>query len=197
MNKVYIVHGWDGNPEEPMHKWLKEQLEKNGFKVEVPKMPHPDRPEINSWIDKLKEVVKTPDENTYFIGHSVGCQGVLRYLESINNKIGGVVLIAPWMHLDKNTIEEEGEEVKEIAKPWMETPINWNKIKRLTNNFVCIFSDNDPYVPLSEKNIFEKNLDAKIIIEHSKGHFDPSSNIKDNITALRELLNFVEKIKKI
>lgn len=39
MKKVYIVHGWDGSPEEPMLQWLKVNLEEKGYVVEVPKMP--------------------------------------------------------------------------------------------------------------------------------------------------------------
>ena len=190
MKKVIIIHGWDGSPEEPMHKWLKMKLEEKGFEVIVPLMPNPEEPEIKAWINKIKEILKNPDKETYFIGHSVGCQGVLRYLETLNPdiKIGGAILIAPWMHLDDKTIEEEGEEIVEIAKPWMETPINWKKIKKHSNNFICIFSDNDPYVPLNNKVLFKKNLSAEIIIENNKSHYDPGSNITDNPAALNKLI---------
>ena len=190
MKKIYIIHGWDGSPEEPMHKWLKKELEEKGFQVTIPLMPNPEEPEINAWIDKIKEVVENPDNDTYFIGHSVGCQGVLRYLETLdsNTNIGGAIFIAPWMHLDNKTIEEEGEEVIEIAKPWMETPIDWEKVKTHTSNFVFILSDNDPYVPLTNKELFEEKLSAKTIIEHDKRHYAPDNNITENPTALNELI---------
>jgi len=189
--RIYIIHRWDGSPEEPMHKWLKNQLEKRGFKVLVPNMPNSAKPEINSWVNKIKEIVKNPDKETYFIGHSIGCQGVLRYLETLNTdiKIRGAIFIAPWMKLDQKTIEEEGEEIIEIAKPWMETPINWSKIKMHTNKFTCIFSDNDPYVPLSNKKLFEEKLGAKSIIEKNKGHFTEDDKVFENKTALNELIN--------
>lgn len=191
MNKtIYIIHGWDGSPNEPMHVWIKKELEEKGFNVVVPDMPNPEKPEIKAWVNKLKDVVKTPSEDTYFIGHSIGCQGVLRYIETINRaiKIGGVILIAPWIHLDKTTMEEEGEEVAVIAKPWMDTPINWVKIKEHTSKFVCIFSDNDPYVPLDDKEIFEDNLDAKIIIEHNKGHFTETDDVAKVPFVIKELM---------
>jgi len=35
----------------------------------------------------------------------------------------------------------DSEEEKNIAKPWLENPIDFNKIKRLTSNFLAIFSD--------------------------------------------------------
>lgn len=194
MKKVYIVHGWEGSPEEPMHKWLKEKLEKKGFEIFVPVMPETARPDIKKWIGKLNEVVRNPGENSYFIGHSIGCQAVLRYLAQVNSevKIGGVVLIAPWMELDENTLEEEGEEVREIARPWMETPVDWNKIKKHTSKFVCILSDNDPYVPLSNAELFKEKLNAKIIIEKNKGHYTAGDNVSENETVVEELLKMVE-----
>jgi len=190
--RVIIVHGWDGSPNEPMLKWLKNNLE-DSFEVIVPNMPNPAEPKIKDWVDKLKEVAGNIDENTFFVGHSIGCQAVLRFLQTINQKAKGIVLIAPWINLDMKTIEEEGEEVKEIAKPWMETSINWKKIKNNIGKAVCIFSDNDCYVPLSDANIFKEKLNAEIIIEHNKGHFDPSSGVRDNPAALDKILEIIGK----
>ncbi len=190
MKRVFIIHGWEGSPKEPLHKWLKKKLEEKRFDVVVPEMPDTDKPKIKPWVSKIKEIAINPDKNTYFIGHSIGCQAVLRYLETLDNniKIGGVIFIAPWMHLDKQTIEEESEEVIEIVRPWVDTPIDWVKVKSHTDKFVCILSDNDPYVPLTNKELFKEKLSAKVIIEKNKGHFDESSKIKELPIALKELL---------
>lgn len=180
MKTIYLIHGWGGNPNsEPWFNWLREECKKINYKLIIPEMPNTNYPKINEWLDKLKEIVKNLNEDTYFIGHSIGCQGVLRYLENTDNKIGGVVLVAPWMYLDENTIEEEGEEIREIAKPWMETPIDWNKIKKSTNNFVCIFSTNDPYVPLDNQELFKEKLNARIIIKKDEEHFNKTKEIKE------------------
>ena len=160
MKTIYLIHGWGGNPEsEKWFKWLKAECKKIGYELIIPRMPNPDTPTINEWIGFFKKNIKSINDETYFIGHSVGCQAVIRYLETLdsNIKIAGAVFIAPWMELDRNTIEEEGEESVRIAKPWMETPINFDKVKKHTNNFLCILSDNDPYVPLTNK----KSVPAK------------------------------------
>lgn len=176
MKKVYIVHGWGGHPQKPLYKYVKDKLEETGFNVVVPKMPNSETPTINSWIGKLNEVIKSLDEEDILIGHSVGCQAVLRYLEQTDKgKVGKVFLIAPWMHLDKETIEEEGEEVIEIARPWMETPIDWENVKIRAEKFVAIFSDDDPFVPLSEEELFKENLGAETYVLYNKEHFDPPS----------------------
>lgn len=190
MKRVFLIHGWDGSPKEPMHVWIKKTLEEKGFEVHVPKMPNANKPEIKSWIKRIKEIVKHVNKEDIFIGHSVGCQAVLRYIEKLNEneKLGKVILIAPWMHLDKQTIDEEGEESIKIAKPWMETSINFNKIKTHCSKFIGIFSGDDPYVPLSNINIFKKNLNAEILILNKRGHFDPSHNIDK----LPELLKFIK-----
>ncbi len=189
VKKVYIIHGWDGSPEEPMLQWLKVNLEKEGCEVIVPAMPEPAVPKIEDWLEKLKLVIE-PGSDTILVGHSVGCQAVLRYLETLPEevKVAGVVLVAPWMELDEETIKEEGEEVIEIARPWMETPIDFGKIKsHITSQTVAIFSDNDPFVPLEQKNLFEKELGAKTFIEQNKGHFSPADGIVELPIALEEI----------
>src|SRR3989344_4225379 len=124
MKRVYIIHGWGGSPREKTNEWLKRELQKRGYEVIVPEMPDTDEPKIKNWVEKIRKVVGNPDKNAYFIGHSVGCQGILRYLETLDLKtqIGGAVLIAPWIKLDEETIKEEGEESIRISKPWVETP---------------------------------------------------------------------------
>ena len=170
MSKVIIVHGWGGNSEQNWMPWIKEELEDKGFEAVTLDMPDTEHPKIKSWVSYLESHVDKPSEEVHFIGHSIGCQAILRYLEKINTKVGKTVLVAPWIHLDENTIKEEGEESVQISKPWMEMPINFKKIKKLSK-FTCIFSDNDPYVPLSDTEIFKKELNAEIVIEHNKEHF--------------------------
>lgn len=195
MKKVFIVHGWDGNPDEPVLKWLRLKLEERGYSVSTPAMPNPETPKIESWVNKLRETVGAVTEDIVLIGHSVGCQAVMRYLETLpeNSKISGLLLLAPWMKLDEETIKEEGPEVVEIAKPWMETPIDFEKIKNIADKTTAIFSDNDPFVPLDQEEFFRRKLSAKTIIEHLKGHFSPSDDVSELPSALAAVLEFNSK----
>ncbi len=70
------------------------------------------------------------DHNTFFIGHSTGCQTILRYLSHLREdvKVGEAILVAPWVHLNRTAFDDEGE--AEIARSWLDTPINWDEIKR-------------------------------------------------------------------
>lgn len=184
MDKIYLIHGWGGsNSSEGWFGWLKREAKKKNFLVVCYNMPNTDAPKIEEWVGYMQNKINEEDlnEKTYFIGHSIGCQSVLRYLETLNpkTKVGGAVLIAPWMKLDMNTINEEGEEVIEIARPWMETPINFNKIKKHTKNFLAVFSDNDPYVEINQVEEFKKNLNAKTIVKHNEEHFNETQEIPE------------------
>ncbi len=94
--------------------------------------------------------------------------------------------MAGWVHLTNEAYEVE--EDAGIAKPWIETPLNWSKIKSCSNKFICIFSDNDPLVPISDAEIFKNELGARIIIEYGKEHFSGSSGIKELPSALDSVL---------
>ncbi len=190
MKKVYIVHGWDGSPDEPLFKWLDKELTLKGYEVFRVAMPTPETPIIETWVERLQESINL-DSETILVGHSVGCQAIMRYLETLSeeSRIDGVVLLAPWMKLDQTTIEEEGEEVVEIARPWMETAINFNKVKLIAGKIIAIFSDNDDFVELSQKDFFEEKLNAQTIVEHEKGHFSPAENISELPSALESILS--------
>lgn len=183
--RVFIIHGWDGYPEEGWFPWLKQEQEKKDFSVMVPAMPDAAEPNIEAWTSHLSHIVGNADENTFFIGHSIGCQAILRYLESLpaDAKVGGAVFVAGWFTLTNVNSDEE----KEVAKPWLETPIDFEKIKQHTEKFIAILSDNDPYVPLDNKNVFADKLGAKIIIEHDKKHFSGSTGTTELLVVLASI----------
>lgn len=188
MKRVFIIHGWGGHSNEHWLPWLKRELEKSGFQVIIPQMPDADTPRIETWVPHLAKVVGKPDKDTYLIGHSMGCQTILRYLQSINGEVGGAVFVAGFfVRLTGLDAEEQP-----VAQPWMETPLNFDKIKQTTKNFVAIFSDNDEFVPPENAKGFEEKLGAKIIIEKEKGHFCT----EDGVTELPSALNAVLEMAK-
>ncbi|MCH9029045.1 MAG: alpha/beta hydrolase [Bacteroidetes bacterium] len=79
-----------------------------------------------------------------------------------------------------------------MIRPWFETPINFEKIKNTTKNFIAIFSDDDEYVPPENQTTYKKELGAKIIVEHNKGHFGGDSGIKELPSALDAVLGIAE-----
>ncbi len=187
MKRAIIVHGWGGTPDEGWLPWLKTELEKQGFAVEVPIMPDTERPTIAAWVGKLTEVVGEPDQETFLVGHSIGCQTVLRYLATINVKIAGAVLVAPWIGLVNLGNDEEWS----VAKPWLETPIDFEAAKNHCLQFTLIFSDNDPFVPLylNQSTLSSALSATNVTILHGKGHISGG----DDVNELPEALNAISK----
>jgi hypothetical protein len=184
MKTIYLVHGWSGSPENCWFPWLKAELEKKGFQVKVPAMPNPDSPELKSWVSYLAGVVGEADENTYFVGHSIGCQAIMRYAQTLDKPVGGAVFVAGFFRLLHLATEEE----KIIVKPWLETPIDLEKIKKNIPKLTAIFSDNDTDVDLGDKELFEKNLGARTLVEHNKGHFSDDAGVTELPSALEAIV---------
>ena len=190
MNKIFIIHCWEGTKDDGWYPWLDKELSNKKNKVYRFNMPNTDKPNIEEWVSFLDKKVKELDENTYFIGHSIGCQTIMRYLQTKEiKKIGGILFVSPWLDLLDYAIEDEESYL--IAKPWLTEKIDFEKIKQFTNNINCIFSNNDYFVSIEQKDKFEKLLNAKTIVVNDKGHISQD----DNVYELKEILD--ESIKML
>jgi len=181
MRRIILVHGWDGHPEEGWFPKFRQEMEVQGFVVTIPTM-RCQPPQMDVWVPQLAEVVGTPDENTYLIGHSAGCITILRYLEGLpeGQKVGGVVLVAGFT--DPLGFEE--------LKNYFTTPLDWPKIRSKAGGFIAIHSDNDKYVPLRHGDVFKAQLGAEVVMLKSRGHFAGS----DGTTELPEARDAVLRI---
>lgn len=182
MLRAVIVHCWDGYPEYCWYPQTKKELEERGFEVDVPAMPETDAPKLSLWLPKLQEVVETPDENLFLIGHSAGCITILRYLEALENKrVGGVVLVAGFT-------DDLG--YPELTNFFTE-PLNFEKIKTKSDHFVAINSDNDPHVDLKHAEVLKNKLGAKVIVKHGMGHFSGEVDNEESCTSLPKVTSEV------
>lgn len=184
MAKIYLVHGWGGHSKsEPWFSWLEKKVLEKNIEFLIFDMPNTDNPKIEEWVKHLEKNILDVDEETFFIGHSIGCQTILRYIEKLpkSKKIGGAIFVAGWFNLI-NLNEEE----MEIAHPWINEKIDFERILKHTTNFLLINSNNDPYVPLSEADVFKDKLGAKIIFKKGEEHFNNTKEIK-------EIIEFIQK----
>ncbi len=191
MKRAVIIHCWGGYPEYCWYQSVKKDLEKEGFKVEVPAMPNTDNPDLAKWLPKLKEVIGTPDKDLYLIGHSLGCPTIMRYLESLapGEKIGGVVFVAGF---DDGLDAAKYPEVQNF----FQTPFDYDKIKSHCSNFVAIASDDDPYVPLKYADILKEKFGAEVIIKHNMKHFSGAVDGEGSCTDLSDVVDAVLKLSK-
>lgn len=183
--RVVIVHQWGGSPETDWYAWLKNELEGRGYEVIVPAMPESNAPVIEKWVGALACAVGTLNGSDIFVGHSVGCQTILRYLESAQRKVAKVILVAPWLKLSSEVLDDP--DYADLAGPWLERSIDWAKVKTRAQEFVAFFSEDDPYVPIENAELFKNNLGARIIIEDGMKHYDG----ENGITKVPQVLNAI------
>lgn len=191
MRKVYIIHGWEGYPEAGWFPWLRSKLIEQGFEVFIPAMPDSTKPTLEKWLSFIKDTVKTPDKNTFFVAHSLGCITILRYIEFLpaNKLIGGAVLVAGFGH----DLEYKG--YKGELSSFFKTELDWKKVRVQGGKFVSISSDNDPWVPLKHNALFVKKLGAESLVMHNMLHFSGDEGFSELPEAQDAILRITGSIE--
>lgn len=167
MNNVFIFHGTEGYPEENWFPWLKQELEQKGCKVFVPQFPSPPivPAKITEWFDVLKNYEQYINENTIFIGHSLGGIFTLRILEKLEHPIkaaffaGTPVGVRPIANYDRDS-------------SFSGFVFDWEAIKNKAQHFGVFQSDDDPYVGLENGKELSKNLGVELSFIPNAGHFN-------------------------
>ena len=192
--RVFIVHGWGGNPEGHWLPWLKGELEAIGFAVSVPRLPDTDTPRIHPWVSMLSDAVGAANQNTYFVGHSLGCQAIVRYLETLDDgvQVGGAVFVGGFFKRITFVDEHDPDECA-TADHWLGTPIDFRKVTLHLPHSIAIFSDDDPDVPLDNQDDFREKLGSDIIIERNMEHFTDIATLPVALRSMDALCRVSER----
>lgn len=166
MKRIILIHGWSANSHANWLPWLKSELQKRGHEVVVPDMPDTDSPLPEKWVNYLAKIIGTPDQDTYLIGHSMGCQTILKYLETTPTPIGGALFVAGWFYLEN--IEDEDE--RKFADLWTNVHIDIHKIKKVLPKSTLIISDNDDWGAVEKNKKKFSEFVTKEVVLHNKGH---------------------------
>lgn len=189
--RVVIAHGWRSSPEDCWFPWFKAELEAKGFEVSVPAFPEPAYPKRELWVPALREAVGEPSEEVILVGHSLGNQAILRYLEElpVGVKIGGMVFVAGFYdHIEGL---RDGVPAREFYASWFAKPFDPEAVRAHIGKSVAIFSDNDKWIPLDNQNGYRDKLGAEIVVVHEMGHFN---KVTDGVTELPIVLEKVLEI---
>ena len=184
--RIIIVHGYSGDPNFHWYPWIKEEFNKDGVCVIIPKMPPGEFPRESAWVKVIRETVIRPDNNTYIIGHSLGVAAILRYLETLgpNEQVGGVILIAGFS-------KSLGRKSK--LNDFFKKEFDYKKIKSSSvRQIKLIYSSDDKVVSLSYGILLREHLNAELIILDGRGHFNQESDCMK----LPELKDIISKLFK-
>ncbi len=166
MADIFIFHGAYGNPNENWFPWIKKELELLEHQVFIPKFPTPNNQNIESWWKQFKVFIPYIDQNTIFIGHSVGAAFMLNVLERIDKPIKAAYLVAGFI----GNLGDPDFDL--LNKSFTDRNFNWNKIKQNCPTFYVFNSGNDLYVPIEKAQELVSYLGAEGILVQDAGHFN-------------------------
>ncbi|MBE0344504.1 serine hydrolase family protein, partial [Paenibacillus sp. 28ISP30-2] len=94
--QVYIIHGYTASPADHWFPWLQDKLQEDGVSVAILDMPNSQAPQLHEWTQHLLSNIEVLHKDTYFVGHSLGCVSILRYLQqvSIPEQLSGLVFVS-------------------------------------------------------------------------------------------------------
>lgn len=159
---VYIIHGYQASPESHWFPWIKNALEQQGFKVTVLALPASDHPDIERWLDCLRTHITQPDQHTFFIGHSLGCITLLRYLEQQERPIGGMALVSGFA---------EPLSFLPALDAFTAAPLDVEKLIGLVPRRIVLAAQDDHIVPYPYSLRLAEKLDAAWELFERGGHF--------------------------
>ena len=181
MYDFVIIHGSFGSPFENWSPWLFNKLVELGNTVLAPQFPTINQ-KYDNWEEVLSSYSKFIDENTSIIAHSLGPAFVIDYLVRNRKHIKNLYFVAPFYGLINI---EEFDEVNQ----------SFFMLKKLDvageyfNKSICLYSDNDPYVPIEMSKGFSADIHAFEHIIPGGKHLNASAGY----TTFPELLNVIEK----
>ena len=151
---IIIFHGTGCSSDFYWYPYIKENLEKRGYKVFVPNLPNPDEAKLEEWLSYVLNNLKIT-KDTILIGHSAGSPLILSILENINFKIKQAILVAGFLELDSNILQSS---------------YNFEKIRSNVQDIIFINSVNDPWGcdDMQGRKMFDK-LGGTLII-NNEGH---------------------------
>ncbi|MFH1916085.1 MAG: alpha/beta hydrolase [Nanoarchaeota archaeon] len=184
---AFIIHGAYGTPQENWFPWLKSELEDLGCKVYVPKFPTPEGQNLINWMKIINEYKKEFNNETIFIGHSIGPAFILNILEQLDKPIRAAFFIAGF--IGKFTGKWADPQFNLINKTIAEKTFNWQKIRHNCTSFYLFYSDNDPYVPQEKALELGQSLLVKPILVKNGGHFNKDAGFSE----FPLLLDYIKK----
>lgn len=179
---VFIFHGTMGSPESNWFPWLKQQLTNQGIKVYAPRFPTPEGQNLDNWLKVFEPYQKQVNQDSVFVGHSMGPGFMLRLLEKRKTPILGAILVSPF----DSFIGIEPYDT--LNKSFIDHPFDFVKIKQNCQKFVVMAGDDDPYVPIKFPQRIADSLGVELKIIKGGKHLGET---------LKKFPVVLEEIKKL
>ena len=171
MENYFIIHGSFSSPYSNWIGWLHDFIEDEGKQVYVLDFPiGVGYQNYENWSRLLKYYLNLGliNENTTIIGHSIAPIFISKFL--VENKVKAKKLIFVCGFNNYLGINEEYDNVNKSM--YFD---NLEDVKQYTNEIICFYSDNDPYVKYEvEKDFADKIATEQVFIQNA-GHINSES----------------------
>jgi len=172
MNENYfIIHGSYSSPYSNWIGWLHDFIEADGKQVYVPNFPiGVGYQNYENWSRLFKYYLDLGliNENTVIIGHSIAPVFISKFLVENKVKVNKLIFVCGFNNY--LGINEEYDNVNKTM--YFENLID---IKQCSNEIICFYSDNDPYVKYDvEKEFADIVATGKVFLPNS-GHINSES----------------------
>jgi len=180
-HKIYLIHGYTASPDSNWFQDFKKKLENENIEICILNMPNSQNPKLSEWINHLEKSINDINEQTIFVGHSLGCVTILNFLNNSNaTKIKGLFLVSGFV--ESSPISA----LNEFVKP----PLNYNYLKQLTPNNIAISAIDDDIIPYEYSKTMAEKLNASFTLLKEGKHFID----RDNFTEFPFLIEEVQKL---
>lgn len=170
--KIILIHGLAATKKSNWFPWLEKTVYHNlGLSVQSISLPHSKIPNSDKWLGSLTKEISNPDENTFFIAHSLGCITLLKYIEGLPDTIvvGGVILISAF---------DESLPLIPLINSFVERKPIYHRIIPKVRSIKVIGSSNDIIVPLKYTKKVAAQLRASVTEIQRAGHFTSQDGYK-------------------
>lgn len=180
MKNALILHGTASNSKDNWFPWLKNELEKQGYHVWLPDLPHADKPNperYNNFLLTNPSSGKASDEggrkgfiftkDTILIGHSSGAVEILHLLPQLSVNIRAAFLVGAF----KDNYFLKWEPNDELFS----LPFNFEAIRKHCKKLVFIHSEDDPFCPLTHASYLTTKTGGELVIIPHQKHFSVST----------------------
>jgi uncharacterized protein len=175
IERIAMVPRWSGGPNHDWYPWIRAELAASHpqVRVDVVELPNRDAPVIEQCVAALEAELGTDVAslaNTLLVGHSVGCQAIMRYLAeqppgADPEALPRLVCVAGWW-----TVDEPWPSIR----PWIDTPLALPRLRANQGSVTVLLSDNDPFTRDARANqqTWEQRLDADVRVNPGGRHFN-------------------------
>ncbi|PCC72324.1 hypothetical protein SAMN02745121_01527 [Nannocystis exedens] len=174
MPRLLVVPRWAGTPRSDYYPWLVDALAAAPGRpldpVVVADLPNPGTPRLDTWPPAIARLLGDDPavlQDTFVLGHSVGCQAALHALAALpaGARVAGMLAVAGWWTVD---------EPWPTILPWQDNLPDLERVRAAVPRLTVLLTDGDPFTRDYHANaaLWRGRLGAEVEVVPGARHFN-------------------------